>query len=353
MDRACTAAELDLGADGVVREAGEHPRGEPGDERGHQDQHGEPDGGTGVVADPPQREAQPAHRYSSLARRTALVRADGSCRIASTTVARTSTAARTSGGDGGLRRDDDHGGGHRRLAGRGERGERQHEPGEHEPQQRAEHEARDQQREVLDRQPQEQLARREPQRLEQRELADPLRDRDGRAHEEADRREHERGQRAEAEDPDHAEPQRVAREVGRHRRPVDDRRGAQRGRPERGVDRRGLGRVHRQPPFVRVEDRPTGLGPGQAHRQGVDEHERLGLVERREGVHAADEVEAHGDAEDRRVELVADLGAGPGEERRVRRASGAPPGCAPDRDRAGTRAPSCRRRTGTAGPRAG
>ena len=66
------------------------------------------------------------------------------------------------------------------------------------PRQRAEDQARGQQRDVLDREPQQQLARREAQRLEQRELAEPLRDRHRRADEEADRREHEGRERPEA-----------------------------------------------------------------------------------------------------------------------------------------------------------
>ena len=49
----------------------------------------------------------------------------------------------------------------------------------------------------------------------------------------------------------------------------------------------------------------------------VDEHERLGLVERREGVDAGDQVQRDRDPEHGRVQGVADRGAGPVEERLV------------------------------------
>ena len=216
----------DLAADGRVGETGEHAWRQRRDERGDEHEHGEADGGADVVADPAERETHPAHGYSSLARRTALVRADGSWRMARTTVASTRIGGQRDRRDGGLGRDDDDRRGHGRHAGVGERRERQHEPREQEAEQRAEDEARHQEHEVLDREPQQQLARAEPQRLEQRELADPLRDRHRHAHEEADRREHEGRQRPEPEDADDPEPERVAREVGRHRRPVHDRRRA-------------------------------------------------------------------------------------------------------------------------------
>ena len=154
------------------------------------------------------------------------------------------------------------------------------------------------------------------QRLEQRELADPLRDRHRHAHEEADRREHQRRQRAEPEDADDPEPERVAGEVGRHRRSVHDRRRLDGRRPQGRVDRRRLRRVDRQPPLVGIDDRAASPRACEAEREVVDEHERFRLVERREPVRLREDVEGDGDAEHRRVQLVPDRRTRLREERR-------------------------------------
>ena len=77
-DRACDhGRRTDLGADRLVGERREHARREGREQRRDEDEHGEPDRGAEVVADPFQGHPRPAHRYSSLARSTALVRAAG------------------------------------------------------------------------------------------------------------------------------------------------------------------------------------------------------------------------------------------------------------------------------------
>ena len=213
----------------------------------------------------------PGH-HSSLARRTELVFAAGSCRRTRRTVATTRRAPSARVGRNASTGTTTTGAGTGVSAG-GERREREREPGEEEPQQDARREPHDEQGHALRGEPPEERPRPEPQRLEQRELAKSLRRAHGDAHEEADRREDEGRDRPEPEDPDDAEPERVAGELLLDRRPVEDvgrrdrvgrdrlgDRGARPVRPSRATTRWSP-RAPRRPPAGR------GRAPGRRRAQ--------------------------------------------------------------------------------------
>ena len=87
-----------LGPHRLVGKARQDPRREGREQRGDEHERREPDRGATVIGDPVEGHPRPAHGYSSLARRTALVRAEGSWRTARTTVASTRSAARATVG---------------------------------------------------------------------------------------------------------------------------------------------------------------------------------------------------------------------------------------------------------------